>query len=94
MGSCFSLLSHAKIHTFLKSALRFEVGMEILYRKGGGWSGTDKTMDAYDSSFFFFCFLLFAFFRATPSAYASSQARVESELQLPAYIRATAMPDP
>ena len=27
-------------------------------------------------------------------AYRSSQARVESELQLPAYVMATAMPDP
>ena len=41
-------------------------------------------------SFFFF---LFSFFRAAPAAYGSSQARVELELQLPAYITTTAIPD-
>ena len=34
------------------------------------------------------------FFRATLTAYGGSQARVKSELQLPAYTTATAMPDP
>ena len=33
-------------------------------------------------------------FRATPTAYGGSQARVPWELQLPAYTTATAMPDP
>ena len=33
-------------------------------------------------------------FKAAPAAYASSQAVVESELQLPASTRAIAMPDP
>ena len=41
-----------------------------------------------------FIFLsLFYFFRATPAAYESSRLGVESELQLPAYATATAMPD-
>ena len=38
--------------------------------------------------------LLFCFFRAAPLAYGGSQARAESELQLPAYTTATATPDP
>ena len=43
---------------------------------------------------FIFClFVCFCFFRATPTAYGSSQARVESELQLLAYAIVTAMPD-
>ena len=44
--------------------------------------------------FFFFSFFFFFFFlhfKATPTAYGSFQTRVESELQLPAYARATAM---
>ena len=46
--------------------------------------------------FFFFFFLSFSFFffRASPVAYGSSQARVESEFQLPTYTTATAMWDP
>ena len=41
------------------------------------------------------CYYLsfFCLFRAALSAYGSSQARVESELQLPAYTTATATPD-
>ena len=37
---------------------------------------------------------LFCLFRAASAAYGGSQARVESELQLLAYVTATAMPDP
>ena len=47
--------------------------------------------------FFFFLLLLVCFFvfsRAAPVAYGGSQAGVESELQLLAYARATAMQDP
>ena len=33
-------------------------------------------------------------FRLTPAAYGGSQARGQSELKLPAYTTATAMPDP
>ena len=33
----------------------------------------------------------FSFFRAAPAAYGSSQAAVKSNLQLPAYVTATAM---
>ena len=40
------------------------------------------------------CVCIFLFFRAVPRAYGSSQARGQSELQLPAYTTATAMPDP
>ena len=43
--------------------------------------------------FLFFFFFFFFFYRATPSAFGSSQARslgVESELQLPAYTTLTA----
>ena len=45
---------------------------------------------------FVFCFLFFFFwlFRAEFTAHTSSQARVKSELKLPAYTRATAMRDP
>ena len=43
----------------------------------------------------YFHFVLFCFvFRAKPTTYGSSQARVKSDLQLPAYTTATAMPDP
>ena len=42
------------------------------------------------ASFFFF----FLLFRTAPAAYGASQARAESELWLPAYTTATAMPDP
>ena len=41
-------------------------------------------------SLFLFCFL---FFRVIPMAYGSFQARVEMELQLPAYTTATATQD-
>ena len=47
--------------------------------------------------FFFFFFKFqppFVFLRATPMAHGDSQARVVSELQPPAYTRATATPDP
>ena len=43
--------------------------------------------------FLFFSFLSF-FFRATPTAYGKSQAGVKLELQLLAYVTATATPDP
>ena len=39
-------------------------------------------------------FFLFCLFRATPAACGSSQARVESEMQLPTYTTATAMSNP
>ena len=39
-------------------------------------------------------FSLFCLFRATCEAYGSSQDRVESEQQLPAYATAIVMPDP
>ena len=42
----------------------------------------------YNYSFVSFLFV------ATPAAYGSSQAGVDSELQLPAYITATATQDP
>ena len=42
--------------------------------------------------FLFFSFLSF-FFRATPTAYGKSQAGVKLELQLLAYVTATATPD-
>ena len=45
---------------------------------------------AINSSSFFFFFP----FRATPAAYGSSQTRVESELQLPAYTTTTVTPAP
>ena len=48
------------------------------------------------SFFLFFCFLFFVFcpfFRAALTAYGGSQARVYSELLLPAYTTATAKPD-
>lgn len=32
------------------SALSFAVGVEIVSRKGRGWSETDKTIDVYDTS--------------------------------------------
>ena len=37
---------------------------------------------------------LFLLFRAAQGAYGGSQAKVESELQLPVYTIATAMPEP
>ena len=43
---------------------------------------------------FFLSFFFFLLFRATPTAYRNSQARVKSELQLPAYITAIAMWEP
>ena len=43
--------------------------------------------------FAFFIFIVFLLFRAAPAAYGSSQARVKLELQLPAYVTATAMQD-
>ena len=42
---------------------------------------------------FFSKFFFFAFFRAAPSAYGSSQARGQIVLQLLAYTTATAIPD-
>ena len=39
-------------------------------------------------------FFFFSLFRATPAAYRSSQLGGESELQLPAYTKATATQDP
>ena len=39
-------------------------------------------------------FIYLFLFMAIPAAYGSSQARVASKLQLPAYATATAMPDP
>ena len=39
-------------------------------------------------------FFFFFFFWAAPAAYGGSQARVESELQLPTYTTTTAMQDP
>ena len=42
--------------------------------------------------FFSFPFFFFGLFRAIPTAYGSSQARVESELQLLTYATATATP--
>ena len=44
--------------------------------------------------FFFFWGGGGIFFRAAPEAYGSSQAGIESELQLPVYTTATAPPDP
>ena len=38
--------------------------------------------------------IYFAFFRASPAAYAVPRLGVESELQLPPLAAATAMPDP
>lgn len=37
----FFLVPHLEIHTFLMSAARFEVGVEIVYRKG--WAGVEQT---------------------------------------------------
>ena len=42
--------------------------------------------------FYFILFYFLGFFRATSTAYGSSQARVQSELHLLAYATATAMP--
>ena len=48
----------------------------------------------YDFFLFFFSFFLsFFLFRATPLAYGSTRLGVRSELELPAYTTATAMPD-
>ena len=44
--------------------------------------------------YYYYYFCLFAFSRAAPTAYGGSQARVESELLLPTYTRATATQDP
>lgn len=46
----FCLVSHLEIHTFFMSDPRFEVGLEIVYREGWGWSGTDKTIDVCGQS--------------------------------------------
>ena len=46
----------------------------------------------YSELLAFFFFLAISW--ATPAAYGGSQARVQSELQSPAYARATAMQDP
>ena len=51
-----------------------------------------STSQRFFQFFFFFFFLIL--FRATPLAYEVSRLGVESELQLPAYTTATAMPDP
>ena len=40
------------------------------------------------------CLFFFLLFRAALAAYGGSQARVQSELQLPGLATATAMPDP
>ena len=54
-----------------------------------------QAKDAPTSHFLGFFLLFFPFpFRAAPVAYGGSQARVESELQLPAYTTAAAMWDP
>ena len=45
-------------------------------------------------SFPFPFFFFFGLFGAVPAAYGSSWAGVKSELQLPAYATATAIPDP
>ena len=60
-------------------------------RNGQSWSNSPPLyhFHALKKSFFFFCL-----FRAKPTAYGSSQARVESELQLPAHTTATATPGP
>ena len=56
----------------------------------GSALGNEHFCYALLSSFFF----SFFFFKAKPVSYESSWTGVESELQLPAYITATAMPDP
>ena len=43
---------------------------------------------------YFLLLFLFCLSRAAPEAYGGSQARVTLELQLPAYVTATATPDP
>jgi len=50
-------------------------------------------MDAHGDFFLYFFIFLF-FFRAAPVAYGNSQAKVQSELQLPADATAIAMWDP
>ena len=42
---------------------------------------------------FIYLFIYFCLFRAAPAAYGCSQARVKSQLQLPAYATAAAMSD-
>ena len=55
--------------------------------KGQAWHRLEEFNS--DQHFFFSSFL----FRAASVAYGNSRLRVESELQLPAYTTATAMPD-
>ena len=58
------------------------------------WAGVSTaTWAAADTGFFCCCCLFVCLFRAVPAAYGSSQAGVESELQLLAYTTATATPD-
>ena len=53
-------------------------------------TGILKSHSLWFSMFLFYFIYLFCFFRATLSAYGSSQARVKSELQLPACATAIA----
>lgn len=46
----FFLVPHLEIHTFLMSAARFKVGVEIVYRKDWARGGTDRTIDIPDPS--------------------------------------------
>ena len=52
-----------------------------------------KEKERESTVIFFFFLVFFVVSWATPVAYGGSQARVESELQPPAYTRATAMRD-